>query len=476
MTPASQRVLGVGAALLAATVAPAQEALLVTDLQVVDVAAGTVAAGQDILIRDGVIAEVGEGLAAGEGAEVYDAGGAFAIPGLWDAHVHVFSSPAEPDTAFDMYLLNGVTGIRDMGGLLSLEEQRRIASEVEDGTRRGPRVIPSGAWVDAPPGSWPGMYLAGTPEEGRERVREIASSGWPAVKSYSMLSPDTYRALAAEAEAIGLPLVGHIPESVTLAEAIVAGQDGMEHWGRVTMACSTAEAELVAGAEAALASPDPRSALIAQMQGNNARVLGTWDEGLCRDTVAAMAEARLAVSPTLVVADFYVGERPGPAALRMRVLPPEVRAAWEQPDFRLEAMTDEIRAIADQSIALDYRTFLMAHEAGVPILASTDASYANPFIFHGFSLLDEIDRYVAVGLTPQEALFTATVAPPVFLRLPDQDGTLAPGRRADLVLLTDNPLEGLATLRQPEAVIAKGRLMDQRDLVAMAEDLLRRGE
>ena len=113
---------------------------------------------------------------------------------------------------------------------------------------------------------------------------------------------------------------------------------------------------------------------------------------------------------------------------------------------------------------------------GVPILASTDASYANPFIFHGFSLLDELDRYVAIGLTPQEALFTATVAPPVFLRLPDQDGTLAPGRRADIVLLTDNPLEGLATLRRPVAVIAKGRLMDRGDLVAIAEDLLRRGE
>lgn len=466
----------VGSVLFGATAALAQQELLLTDVQVVDVAAGMVRPGQDILIRDGAIAEVGAALAAGEGAEVFDARGAFAIPGLWDAHVHVFSSPTEPDTAFDMYLLNGVTGIRDMGAILPLEEQRRIAAEVEEGARRGPRVILSGAWVDAPPGSWPGMYLAGTPEEGRARVREIAALGWPAVKSYSMLAPDTYRALAAEAEAIGLPLVGHIPEAVTLAEAIAAGQDGMEHWGRATMACSTAEAELVQGVQEALASPDPRSALIAAMQGHNARVLETWDEALCRETVAAMAEAGLAVSPTLVVADFYVGARPGEEALRMRVLPPEVRAGWEQPDFRLEAMTDEIRAIADQSIALDHRTFLMAHEAGVPILASTDASYANPFIFHGFSLLDELDRYVAIGLTPREALATATIAPPVFLGLSDQDGTLAPGRRADIVLLDANPLEGLATLREPMAVIAKGRLMDRDELEAMTGELLRQGE
>lgn len=462
------------AALFVAAPALARD-LLIADVQVVNVAASTVAPGQDVLIRDGIIAEVGERLAVPEGAEVLDAGGAFAIPGLWDAHVHVFSSPSEPGTAFDMYLINGVTGIRDMGGLLPIDEQRRIAAEVEDGTRRGPRVIPSGAWVDAPPGSWPGMFLAATPEEGRARVREIAAAGWPAVKSYSMLAPDTYRGLAEEAEAIGLPLVGHVPESVTLGEAIAAGQDGMEHWGRVTMACSTAERELVTGVQEALRSPDPRGALIAAMQGHAARVLETWDEALCRETVAAMAEAGLAVSPTLVVADFYVGERPGPDALRMRVLPPEVRAAWEQPDFRLEAMTDEIRAIADQSIALDHRTFRMAHEAGVPILASTDASYANPLIFHGFSLLDELDRYVEIGLTPQEALLTATVAPPLFLGLADQDGTLTPGRRADLVLLEGNPLEGLGTLREPVAVIAKGRLMDREALDEVTEALLARG-
>ncbi len=98
----------------------------------------------------------------------------------------------------------------------------------------------------------------------------------------------------------------------------------------------------------------------------------------------------------------------------------------------------------------------MAHAAGVPILASTDASFANPYIFHGVSLLDELDLYVEIGLTPREALFTATVAPPRFFGLADQDGTIAPGRRADLVLLDANPLEGLATLRRPGAVIVGG--------------------
>ena len=138
-------------------------------------------------------------------------------------------------------------------------------------------------------------------------------------------------------------------------------------------------------------------------------------------------------------------------------------------------MTDELRALAMDNIALDRRTFLMAHDAGVPILASTDASFANPYLFHGFSLLDELDLYVAAGLTPRETLFTATVAPPRFFGLTDQDGTIAPGRRADLVLLDEPPLDGLGPLRHPRAVIAGGRVLDRAALDAIAARLIEAG-
>lgn len=112
----------------------------------------------------------------------------------------------------------------------------------------------------------------------------------------------------------------------------------------------------------------------------------------------------------------------------------------------------------------------------MPILASSDASFANPYLFHGFSLLDELDIYVDAGLTPREALYTATVAPPRFFNLGDQDGTIARGRRADLVLLDANPLDGLATLRKPLAVIIAGKVLDRSALDAMEAELLRAGK
>lgn len=363
-----------------------------------------------------------------------------------------------------------------MGALWPIAEQQALQSRIEAGEVLGPRLVLSGAWVDASPGSWPGMFLADTPDEARAVVGRIAAEGWAAVKTYSMLDEPTYLALAKAAKAAGLPLVGHIPERVALGTALGAGQNGMEHFGRVTMACSTAEARMLADLRDVMADRADREAIFSVMAARNRIVLETWDEETCNQVLARMAKARMHVSPTLGVANFYVGERPDSDAPRVRMLPPEVRAAWSGPDFRLDAMTDEVRALASQSIALDHRTFLMAQRAGVPILASTDASFANPWIFHGFSLLDELDLYVEIGLSPREALYTATVAPPRFFGLADQDGTLAPGRRADLVLLDANPLADLSTLRRPWAVIAGGRVLDRQTLDKMEARLLDRGE
>ena len=438
------------------------EVLVIRDARIVDVEAGTASLG-DVVIEDGAIRSVGADLAA-EGGQVLAADGRWLIPGLWDAHVHVFSSHTEPDSALPLYLLNGVTGIRDMGALWPVGEQKALATELEDGTRLGPRLVLSGAWVDAPPGSWPGMFLAGTPAEAEAAVDRIDAEGWAAVKAYSMLSEPAYEALAAAAERRGLPLVGHVPESVAMRDAIAAGQDGVEHWGRVTRGCAEGEEGTVREAREALAADDPRAALMTVMAGHNAIVLDTWDEARCRALLADMAAAGVHVSPTFVVAGFYLGLRPGPDAPRMRTLPAEVRAAWEEPDFRLQAMTGELSALADASIALDRRTFAMAVEAGVPILASTDASHANPWIFHGDSLADELDIYVEAGMTPHEALFSATAAPPRFLGLDDQDGRIAPGRRADLVLLGADPLEDIGAVREVEAVIVRGRLLDRTEL------------
>lgn len=449
---------------------------LLTDVTLVDVETGILTEGQSVLIRDGMIVEVGPGIVPGDGTEVVDGAGGYLIPGLWDSHVHIFSSPDEPDTALPLYLLHGVTGIRDMGALWPITDQQALQARIEAGEVLGPRLILSGAWVDAAPGSWPGMFLADAPLEARAVVDRIAAEGWAAVKAYSMLDEPTYLALAEAAHDAGLPLVGHIPERVAFPTAIAAGQDGMEHFGRVSMACSTAEARMIDDLRETMDEGADQAGIFAVMAARNRIILETWDDTLCTRVLDSLAASGMRVSPTLVVANFYTGNWPAPDAPQMRMIPAEVRAAWGRPDFRLEAMTDEVRALAEESIGLNRRIFLMAHRAGVPILASTDASFANPYLFHGSSLLDELDLYVEIGLTPREALHTATVAPPRFFGLSDQDGTIAPGRRADLVLLDANPLQSLASLRRPRAVIAGGQVLDRAALDAIETRLLSEGK
>ncbi|CAN0588091.1 unnamed protein product, partial [Ectocarpus sp. 12 AP-2014] len=178
----------------------------------------------------------------------------YLIPGLWDSHVHIFSSPTEPDTALPLYILNGITGIRDMGALVPIADQQVLPAQIEAGEVLGPQLILAGAWVDASPGSWPGMFLADTPQDARAVVDQIADQGWAAVKSYSMLDEATYLALAAAANDAALPLVGHIPERVALGTAIETGQAGMEHFGRISMACSTRETQMLEDLRAVMAA------------------------------------------------------------------------------------------------------------------------------------------------------------------------------------------------------------------------------
>jgi len=179
----------------------------------------------------------------------------------------------------------------------------------------------------------------------------------------------------------------------------------------------------------------------------------------------------VAVMPSLMVSDFYLGKDPAADDPRMRSVPSAVRAQWREGDWRRQQIPPELLAQAPKSVALDWRTFKMAHDAGVTMLAGTDAAFANPFLFHGYSLHDELTRYVEAGLTPQQALLTATVNPGRFLARRDLAGRVSIRQRADLVLLDGNPLEDIGAIRRIHAVVANGRLFDSAALDALLRDV-----
>jgi imidazolonepropionase-like amidohydrolase len=448
---------------VSSTQAASSGVIVIRNVTVVDVQSNKLNANRDVIVQGDHIGGVQAGGTARspKGARIIDGAGKFLMPGLWDFHVHVFSMPGEEDLALPMHIINGVTGIRDAGGIHKLSEMQAVANAIERGERVGPRIVLAGAMIDGPPGSWPGQMVAITADEGRARVRETKAAGWTFVKSYSLLSEATYLAIASEAGRQGLPLYGHVPESVTLQTAIDAEHRSVEHFGRVTQACSTAEAKMISANVEALRSASPMAALMTVMAGHNKTTLEHWDEKLCQRVARKLASAGVAVMPSLMVSDFYVGKDPAPDDPRMQSVPKAVRAQWGQGDWRRQQMSAELLALAPKSIALDWKTFKLAHDAGVKMLAGTDAAYANPFIFHGYTLHDELARYVAAGITPQQALMTATVNPARFLKRADLNGRVSSGQRADLVLLDANPLEDIRATRRINAVIANGRLFDR---------------
>lgn len=441
---------------------PSPDTLVVQGVTVVDPDGARLLRGRDVVVVDsGIVAVVPTGQAP-RGHRTLEGRGGFLVPGLWDSHAHVESVPGEARLALPVTLAAGVTTVRDLGTLLTLEELRHAPA----GELPGPRIVPHGAMIDGPPGAWPGQRVAGSPREGRARVREAAGEGWPAVKTYSLLARDTYRAIAAEAAELGLAVVGHVPESVTLVEAVDAGHRSVAHVGRVTQACSSAEEEMVAANRSALASPDPLPALLEVMAGHNATTLAHWDETRCREVARLLAGAGVAVTPTLMVADFYLGKAPPPDHPRMASIPAPIRARWTEADFRREQMTEEMLAMAPEVMAMDWRTVRILHEEGVPVLAGTDAAYANPYLFHGYTLHDELGRLVHAGLSPAEALAAATTVP-ARLFDPERPGGIRPGARADLLLLERNPLASIDATRAIRAVVAAGRVLDRAALDAL---------
>jgi len=455
-----------------------RDALLIRNVNIVDIEANQVSATRDVVVVGDRIVGIQAGGTARlpAGGRVVDGSGKFLMPGLWDFHVHLFSAPGEEDFALPLYIANGVTGVRDVGALRTLPEQQRVVADIEAGRRVGPRIVLAGALIDGPPGAWPGQMVAGNAAEGRQKVREAKAAGWTTIKAYSLLPEVAYLAIADEARRQKLPLFGHVPDAVAVGTAIRVGHRSIEHLGRVTQACSTAEAQMVAANAVALTSAEPMQALMKVMAGHNRTTLATWDERRCADLARDLARAGVAVTPTLMVSDFYLFKDPPADDVRLRSVPVAVRAQWKQGDFRRAQMTPEMLAEAPRSVALDWRVTKLLADSGVMLLAGTDATFANPILFHGYTLHDELERYVAAGLTPQQALRTATVNPGRFLKRTDLDGRIGVRRKADLVVLDANPLHDISATRAIHAVIANGRLFDRVALDALLRDVQDRAQ
>ena len=390
-----------------------------------------------------------------------DGTGQFLIPGLWDMHVHsAFGDwfPGGRDIILPLFIANGVTGVRDMGGDLPVLAGWR--KQIAGGEIIGPRMIVSGPMLDAllPDGKlrFPSSVAVTTPESAVAAVDSLKAEGVDFIKVQSVISHDAYLAAAAEAHRVGLPIVGHVPDKVRLAEVIAAGQKSVEHLMGIFEGCSTEEDKFIAG------------------NGDLKLLLSTQDKQRCDALIQQLAQSQTWEVPTLAWqrGGTFLDQRD----LKHDPLDKYVPAYWREVTWKrfteemMPGLLHDPLELRQKYFAGNLQMVGALHRAGVPFMAGTDAA-PGVYIMPGFSLHDELANFVEAGFTPMESLQTATSGPAKFLGTESTSGAIAPGKVADLVLLSANPLDNIRNTREITAVIANGRLFDRVALDRILKDV-----
>ena len=443
---------------------------VIRNVTVVDMRSPKARPGMTVVILGNRIVAVGTHPATPKGAVEIDGRGKFLIPGLWDMHAHFVSEQATRDVFFPLEIANGVTGVRDMfsdcypdcsfnngstSDGVSLEQVNAWRSATAAGTLMAPRIIASSPLVDGPAAPWNGELVVRNAAEARDAVRYIKKRGNDFIKVYSYLSRDAYFAIADEAKKQGLVFAGHIPVAIDAGEASDAGQKSVEHLTGILFSASSNEAALRAKLIA-----DKGSEMFDVDVGR--RVLGSYDPAKATALFHRFTRNGTWVTPTLTVLRAYASldDAGFMADDRLRYLPASMRADWKpEANPVLAKMTADDFGFLKARYRKQLEIVGEMHRSGVALLAGTDEP--NPFCFPGFSLHDELSLFVQAGLTPFEALKTATVNPAVYLGRDPSLGTVEQGKLADLVLLDGNPLEDIGNTRRIAGVFHDGHYLSR---------------
>jgi len=420
-------------ALLCSTIGATSQApvLAIARVSLVDVISGKIDAGMTVVVTGDTISAIGRGLAPPRGARIVDGAGKYLIPGLWDMHVHNEAAGLE---SVGLFVANGVTGARDMGS--ELEFILKLRADIASGAVVGPTLVVAGPILDNAPEGWPFRMRIRTADEGRDAVRMLKKRGVDFIKVHDRTPRDAYLAIGREARAQGLPVDGHVPGGVTLREAEDEGQRTIEHLAnfRVFTECS-----------------DGR----------------TYRPDACRAVFKRIAQSRVWQTPTQAFwrAILTDGTAPGDAeALHLSYASPKLREIWAG-NRRVSEITPEKTRILKELSHESQRAVRDLKDAGVGLLAGSDG------LVPGFSLHDELAEFVGSGLTPLEALQTATINPARALGQETRRGSVAVGKAADLVLLDANPLTDIANTRRIDGVVLRGRHFARRELDTMLAEI-----
>lgn len=438
----------------------ATTAVAFVGVNVVPMDAERVLSDQTVLIEGGRI------IALGKRSELtiprrmmrVDGEGRYLVPGLADMHTHFSGYPEaggnERHAGLSLELLSyvatGITTVRNMSGSdAHLESRRRVAA----GELLGPRIFTTTNIVDGPQAIWPTAIKLTDPAAAGSLVDGFARDGYDQIKIYNALSLEAYAALSDAAARAGMKIAGHVPFTVGISGALASGQYSIEHLRGYDFDGVRPQALVLEG-------------------GRNAERFGSWQhmsEERMHDLVRRTVASGTWNCPTFVIDDMMSNPAGRSAVAQHELIglvPTRVSAALRENKLDALFSPDANRALR-ASFPQRYKFVKMLSDAGAGLLVGTDSMI--PYLVPGYTTIDEMQHFVRAGLSPYQALRAGTSEAARFLGVTADSGTIAVGKRADLILVDVNPLEDIAGLWQLSGVAVNGRWLPRSELRKMLE-------
>lgn len=387
--------------------------------------------------------------------ELIMANGKYVLPGFWDNHVHFRGGDSlitENKSYLDWFLINGITTVRDAGGDLA-KQVIGWRDSVKQGQLDGPSIFTAGPKLDGPNATWAGSLVVNSTETLQLAMDSLDQLGVDFVKLYdSRISRDSYLESLKVAEIKGYVSSGHMPFTVNLEEAVDAGIDAIEHLYYVLKGCSEQE-ELIT-----------RQVQEQELGfwGSMDQLMATYSSERMEQTSKMLIRNNTYVVPTLHIGQTlsYLDQVDHSEDSWLKLISPTMRATYQG---RIDRSLNASKESRDERKALDgvFRDLTaQLYRQGVPLLAGSDSGAYNSYVYPGWSLHQELENLVAIGLTPLDALRTSSMNGARFMRVDDEVGLIRQGLAADLVILNRNPLQDITYTRKIDLVVKGGKAYD----------------